>query len=225
MVATRRTSGRLAAVILAGGRGTRLGGVIKANLKVGGVRLFDRVLAALSDVSGPMLVAHGGVEPTLLNLPGTVVPIADPPGWSGGPLAGIAAAVQWCRAQPSPPELLVSVAVDTPFFPADFVPLALARMTGGSAAVVSSYAGQPYPTNALWRIESLGALLADPTAGVAGINGLLAQLSPIAFEWPESPAGDPFASVNTPVDLAMLQARAARLSHPEFGVGKAGQTR
>ena len=38
---------RIAAVILAGGRGERLGGVIKANLTIGGTRLLERVTAVL----------------------------------------------------------------------------------------------------------------------------------------------------------------------------------
>ena len=61
-------------MILAGGKGERLGGVVKANLRVGGVRLIDRVAAALADVKGPILVAHGGLDRDLIALPPGAVP-------------------------------------------------------------------------------------------------------------------------------------------------------
>ena len=66
----------VAAVILAGGRGERLGGVIKSELRVGGRRLLDRVLAALIQCH-PILVAHGRLEPQVLALPPSVDPIPD----------------------------------------------------------------------------------------------------------------------------------------------------
>ena len=51
-------TGRVAAVILAGGRGERLGGVIKANLVVDGLRLLERVAVAIEPVDA-LLVGSG----------------------------------------------------------------------------------------------------------------------------------------------------------------------
>lgn len=78
------TSGRLDAVVLAGGGSRRLGGVAKAQLVLEGERLVDRVVAAAVGAGARCVV----VGPPDL---GTSVPTAQesPPG--GGPVAGIAA--------------------------------------------------------------------------------------------------------------------------------------
>lgn len=72
------------AVVLAGGGGTRLGGVDKAGLVVGGVTLLDRVLAACADAGHTVVV--GAQRPTVREVAWTR---ETPPG--GGPLAGLIA--------------------------------------------------------------------------------------------------------------------------------------
>jgi molybdopterin-guanine dinucleotide biosynthesis protein A len=196
---------RIAAVILAGGRGSRLEGVVKARLTVGGVPLLERVAAALTVLDGPVLVAQG---------PHALGGIADPPGWSG-PLAGIAAAAGVDA------EFLMSVAVDTPFFPPDFVNRAL-TVIGSADVVVARYGGDAYFTNALWRVSALTTLLkgSPETLSAGGIKGFLRSLDVVWLDWPEAADGNPFANVNTPDDLATLERRAVGI-----GVGKQGQTR
>lgn len=71
------------AVVLAGGQGSRLGGVSKADLVVGGVRLLDLVLDAARDARARVVV--GDVE-----VPeGVRLTREDPP--ATGPAAGLAA--------------------------------------------------------------------------------------------------------------------------------------
>jgi molybdopterin-guanine dinucleotide biosynthesis protein A len=195
----------IAAVILAGGRGSRLGGAVKALLTVGGVTLLERVRASLEGVDGPVLVAQG---------PHDLGGVGDPPGWSG-PLAGIAAALD------ADAQFLLSVAVDTPFFPRDFAARAMAAI-GDADVAVARHAGQAYFTNALWRVEPLrGVLVGDPGAlSAAGIKGLLRGLEAAWVDWPETGVSNPFANVNSPDELDVAERRAA-----EFGVGKAGQNR
>ncbi len=74
------------AIVLAGGRGTRLGGVDKAALTIGGATALELILADLTEasrviVAGPQRVASHDV----------LFRAEDPPG--GGPVAGIAAAL------------------------------------------------------------------------------------------------------------------------------------
>ncbi|MDP1732646.1 MAG: molybdenum cofactor guanylyltransferase [Devosia sp.] len=202
---------RIAAVILAGGKGERLGGVIKANLEIGGVRLLDRVTEAMTDVASPILVAHGGLDPVVLHLTGQHVPIPDLPADHAGPLAGVAAAIAWCCAQPEPPEYLASLAVDTPFFPHDFIGKAITAIGSESSAIIARYGTQDYPTNALWRLSAVAALPARIADGTAphSLKRLAAELEAKSLEWPASAAGDPFVNANTPADLLALEARAA----------------
>ena len=196
-----------AAVILAGGEGSRLGGVRKAELKLGGVRLLDRLCNRLA-AADPLLVSLGqGSTPALQ--PREAVPVYDRPGGPRGPSAGLLAAADLLSLRAAAPGFLLSVAVDTPFFPASFVDLARGALAGGAAVAVASYAGQPYPTNALWRLAPLSALVSGPARDddIHSPRRLAARLGMVSLDWPESAEGDPFASVNTLADLLRAERR------------------
>jgi molybdenum cofactor guanylyltransferase len=197
-----------AALILAGGRGERLGGTIKSELIVGGQRLLERVVDRLTGCS-PLLVSHGRLDPALLHLHEPMIPVADLDSDYAGPLAGVAGAVAHLNTLAAPPELLVSVAVDTPFLPPDFVSRLLAAIGDGPAAI-ASYAGQAYPTNSIWRLSAIQDLPAEVTDGTSprSLKSLGAKLGAVMVEWPESAASDPFANINTPEDLAEMRRRA-----------------
>ncbi|MDB5561205.1 MAG: MobA [Hyphomicrobiales bacterium] len=210
MLSPDATSPAVAAVILAGGIGERLGGVCKATLRIGGRRLLDRVADAVVMQVSAVLVAYGRQDPARLALRPLMTPMADLGAEGSGPMGGIAAAVAWCRNQPAPPRFLLSVAVDTPFFPADFARKALAAIASDVDAVIAAHAGQAYPTNALWRLASLAALPERTLAGTAppSPKRLAAELRSVLLEWPEQAGGDPFANLNVPADLLALGRRA-----------------
>lgn len=86
------------ALILAGGRSARLGGVPKSSLKYDGVTLLERALRAASLASRVVVV---GPDPGNLP-PGTLVAREDPP--FAGPAAAIAAGLQSLRDAPERPE-------------------------------------------------------------------------------------------------------------------------
>ena len=98
------------AVVIAGGRGERLGGVIKADLRIGGRRLLDRVVGALGAVESPLMISIGPRH-HWPGLPADAVAVADLAATTGGPLAGLAAAVASLQARGIDRGLLVSVAV------------------------------------------------------------------------------------------------------------------
>ena len=195
----------IAAVILTGGRGERLGGVVKAELRVGGVRLLDRVMARVSGCD-PIVVAHGPHDPAAMALPRGALPVADLPADYAGPLAGFAAAV---AALPQA-ELLLCTAVDAPFLPVDYVERLVAGL-GEAPAAVASCDSQPYPTNSIWRLARFRDLPARVLAGTAprSLKSLAASMGGVSVAWPMTADGDPFANINTPSDLALAEARAA----------------
>jgi len=80
------------AIILAGGRGSRLGGVSKADLVVGGRRLLDVVLEAVRRARTTVVVGPVAAPD------GVLVTVEDPPGT--GPAAGIVAGLE-AVAQPA----------------------------------------------------------------------------------------------------------------------------
>ena len=155
----------LHAVIIAGGKGERLGGVRKADLRIGGARLVDRVAEALGVVEAPLMIATGPGD-VRFRLPAGAVAVPDLDAPVGGPLAGLAAAVEALRVQGIGVGLLVSVAVDTPFLPADFVSV-MRDGLGSSPAAYAACREQFYPPNAIWRIEALTALPEQVRTGKA----------------------------------------------------------
>ena len=190
------------AVIIAGGAGLRLGGVRKAELKIGGHRLIDRVGDALHDVTLPILVATGhGRLPV-----GDFIGVADLTDDLGGPLAGLAAAVDWLMARGLTDGLLVSVTVDTPFLPADFIAV-MTRALGTHAAIASRWGDEFYPPNTLWRLSAIATLPARVRNGTApkSPKALLGELGATSHDWRPASEANPFDNLNTLADLVRLQ--------------------
>lgn len=136
------------AVLLAGGAGSRLGGVDKPALRVGGVALLDRVLAAVCTaesriVVGPAVTAAGA----------DVITREDPPG--GGPVAAIAAGTAHVNAA-----LLVVLAADLPFLTIATVDSLLAAVTPSvDVALLTDDAGRDQLLIAAWRAAALRSRL------------------------------------------------------------------
>jgi molybdopterin-guanine dinucleotide biosynthesis protein A len=208
---------QIAAVVLAGGRGERLGGVNKAFIEIDGRTLLDRVRGAIAGCT-PRLLAVGRRPfdaPGFVNVPDLDIDLA-------GPLAGLVSAVEALAG--SGTTHLVSLAVDSPSFPADFLRRA-SRVIADRDVAVGGYRGQLYPTNALWRLAALRDLPARARAGSAprSLRRLCAELDCVHLDYAETTPEDPFASVNTAGDLARLRVRDG-LSHAgQMSLGKANQ--
>lgn len=191
-------------VIIAGGRGERLGGVRKAGLRIGGRRLVDRVAEALGEVAPPLLIAVGPEDDGRARRGGAVM-VPDLAVPVSGPLAGLAAAVAALQARGIGEGLLVSAAVDTPYLPQDFAAV-MADELGDAPAALAAWGADFYPTNAIWRIEALADLPRRVMAGTApgSLKALLADLGARRVDWRGRCAADPFRNVNTVADLLAL---------------------
>jgi molybdopterin-guanine dinucleotide biosynthesis protein A len=159
------------ALILAGGKGRRLGGVHKPGLLVDGVSLLDRVLAAV--VGAAPVVVVGPPQPVP---PSAVLVREEPPG--GGPGAALATGLPHFYADPgTTARWLAVLAGDLPFLrPATLDLLrgvASEKSTTSSAvpdgAVLIDGDGRDQYLAGVYRVDALRAALAtvpDP-AGVA----------------------------------------------------------
>jgi molybdopterin-guanine dinucleotide biosynthesis protein A len=213
------TMTRIAAVVLAGGKAERLGGVNKALIEVGGRRLIDRARDAISGCD-PKLVAIGH---TPFDAPGFVA-VHDLDADYGGPLAGIAAAVEALFETDA--ELLLSFAVDTPFFPADFLIRAL-PLLGAASAVLAAFGPQDYPTNALWRLSAIRDLPQAVRSDTAprSLKRLAESLGAARLDYAGLVSDDPFLNINTPADMVALTSRTMQENDGQMPLGKGNQNR
>ena len=145
--------GNLGAIVLAGGGARRLGGQMKPAVRVGGVRMLDRVLTAVGGADPIVLVG-----PEALDVPATVIRVQEDPA-GGGPVAAIGAAfaVPALRATSS----VAVVAGDLPLLqPADVERLASALATGSDGALFVDANGRQQWLCGVWRTAAIGERLA-----------------------------------------------------------------
>ncbi|WP_369204850.1 DUF6457 domain-containing protein [Streptomyces sp. PU-14G] len=154
-----------AALVLAGGGASRLGGVDKPAVRVGGRTLLDRVLAACADAATTVVVGPRRA---------TYRPVGwvreDPPG--GGPLAALDAGLCVLHASPGTPVLVVSA--DLPFLTRETVDTLLALPGDAEAAV--AHDGREQPLLAAYRLEPLRRELALLRTEYGHLSGLPLRL-------------------------------------------------
>jgi molybdopterin-guanine dinucleotide biosynthesis protein A len=183
-------------LILAGGAGTRLGGMDKAFLRLNGDPLIAILRRRLRPQTGQIAISANGDAARFsdFNLP--VLP--DGPLAGKGPLAGVAAGLAW--AQSIGATALLTIPVDTPFIPANL----LEALT--PAPAVATWRGRQHHLAATWQVAALPQLLtflAQPGAYKVRDALRFCAARQVAFET----ATDPFLNINTPEDFA-----AARLT-------------
>ena len=196
---------RAPGVILAGGKATRMGGGDKCLRRVGGQRLIDRVIARLAPQCAPLALNANGDPARFADL-GLPV-LADGIAGQAGPLAGVLAGLDWAAGLGA--GHIVTVAADTPFFPADLA----ARLWDGRAASGLALAASRDGSGRLWRHPTFGlwpvALRDDLRAALAGGTRKVVLWTDAhgaaSVEFPATPH-DPFFNINTPSDIDAAEA-------------------
>jgi len=150
----------LDAVILMGGRASRLDGVAKGDLRVGGRTLLERVVAAAGGARDRVVVGDAGAS---VLPPGVRIVREDPP--FGGPAAAVAAGVHELADDA---DAVLLLAGDQPFV-ADAVPLLLAALPGatdgdGTRAVD----GRGRPQHLTCIVRRVALVTAIDAAGIGG---------------------------------------------------------
>lgn len=205
---TEPLPGRIRGIVLAGGRSRRMGSD-KALQEVAGRSLLSRTVARLAPQCREVAVSRhdgrqDGVDAGLAVLRDAV------PG-QAGPLAGILAGLDWAAGIDPTATHIVTVAVDTPFLPLDFVArLAEAREAASASACCAMSGDRRHPVAALWPVAARevlrDALLGE---GLRRVGQFLDRLGPAVAVWPVDPY-DPFYNVNAPDDVARAEAMAVQ---------------
>ncbi|MCO6052149.1 molybdenum cofactor guanylyltransferase MobA [Mesorhizobium sp. RP14(2022)] len=190
---------RIAGVVLAGGRSSRMG-FDKAFATLRGEPLLARAVRRLQVQVEAVAVNSNADHDRFLALGLPILPdtVPDHP----GPLAGILASLEWASSRA---DAVVTVAVDTPFFPDDLI-AKLAEDGVDQAAVAAT--NRLHPTFALWPTyvrERLPCFLREDEK--RRVTGFLDLIGFRTVTWPAVP-NDPFFNINTPDDLRAAEAMA-----------------
>ncbi|NVN01476.1 MULTISPECIES: molybdenum cofactor guanylyltransferase [Asaia] len=190
------------AVILAGGKGSRLGGCDKPLLPLGQGTVLEALLKRLQpQVSKTALAIRG--DQTAYDF--CSVPLLRDEVADCGPLSGIISALAWGHGEGA--SSVLTLPGDTPFIPEDL----LHRLSPGPSFAMSL--GRTHPLVALWPTNCLPLLRGHVQAALASgdrrqlvVRCFAARLGmrPVSFS---DEGGDPFFNVNYPADVEALAAR------------------
>jgi molybdenum cofactor guanylyltransferase len=187
-------------LVLAGGRGSRMGGVDKGLQSHHGTPLALHALLRLGPQVGQLMINAnrnlGAYES--MGVPVWPDALADYP----GPLAGFLAGLERCETP-----YLVTVPCDTPNFPADLVErLATALQAADAeiaiAATLEDGVLQPQPVFCLMKSGLMESLVAFTQSGQRKIDRWTAQHRCVTLTFDDAAA---FANANTPDELQRLQ--------------------
>lgn len=190
-------------VVLAGGASRRMG-ADKAAMMLDGETFLQRAVRRLAPqvdrvvVNAPAEVRDGpsferSANEAWLERFGDVEIVPDTVPGRAGPLAGVLAAM----TSAEPDDAIVTVAVDTPFFPDDLVE----RLAGSGIAFAAS-AGRTHPVFAFWPAHLRDDLQLTLEGGERKILAFAERHGYRTVEFAAPP--DPFFNINTPADLEAL---------------------
>jgi molybdenum cofactor guanylyltransferase len=200
-------AGKVAGIILAGGRGSRMGqGPAKHLHALAGRTLIEHAMAAASPQVDLLLLNANSPYPADCPV------LADTVAGFPGPLAGVLAGMHHLRRHHPETSWLMSLACDTPLFPADLVErLAAAIAQSGADVAVAASGDRIHPVFALWSValcEALDEAVRDP--GQGRVAQFIRRQRHVIVEWPAQPF-DPFFNINTPQDLGIAESMLAQL--------------
>lgn len=182
----------ITAIVLCGGRATRLGGIEKPLADLGGKPLIAHVIARLEPMVDDFVLSVGRDADHYEQFGYPVVADDDP---GQGPLAGIVSALAVAHT----PWILTTPA-DTPFLPSNLV-AALAPACARHGAAVVSAGGHRQNLSMLLDQPQAAALAEFYRSGGRAVHRWLVANDVDEVEFPK----DGFFNINTPEDLALAR--------------------
>lgn len=184
-------------LVLAGGQGSRMGGVDKGLAPFRGRPLVEHVIERLAPQVDEILV-NANRNPEAYARFGHRVVADEIPGFAG-PLAGFERGLAHARG-----ELVATVPCDSPFLPSDLVArLRAALVAAGADLAVARTGSQPHPVFCLMRRGVHASLAQFLASGQRKIDKWYAALAVVEVAFDDEP--DAFANINTRDELAGLE--------------------
>ncbi len=180
-------------LILAGGKGSRMGGVDKGLQAFRGRRLVDHVYERFAPQVGGIIINANQNHEEYRTFGVRVV--SDAIGGYAGPLAGLHAGLSVSKRP-----FLASVPCDSPFLPADLIERLYQRIdeTGAELAVAKT-GEQPHPVFSLMRRGVCDHLTEFLKSGGRKIDAWYATLNVVEVGFDDEPGA--FSNINTREEL------------------------
>ena len=180
-------------LILAGGKGSRMGGVDKGLQAFRGKRLVDHVYERFAPQVGGVIINANQNHEEYKTFGVRVV--SDAIGGFAGPLAGLHAGLSISKRP-----FLASVPCDSPFLPADLIERLYQRIDeSGAELAVAKTGEQPHPVFSLMRRTVLDHLADFLKGGGRKIDAWYATLNVVEVAFDDEP--DAFSNINTREEL------------------------
>jgi molybdopterin-guanine dinucleotide biosynthesis protein A len=180
-------------LILAGGKGSRMGGVDKGLKSFRGKRLVDHVYERLAPQVGGIIINANQNHDDYRTFGVRVV--SDAIGGYAGPLAGLHAGLSVSKRP-----FLASVPCDSPFLPADLVERLYTRLDeSGAELAVAKTGDQPHPVFCLVRRGVIDHLAEFLKGGGRKIDAWYATLNVVEVAFDDE--AEAFSNINTREEL------------------------
>ncbi len=171
-------------VILAGGEGSRLGGVDKCLLPVGSETILGHILQYLSDHQGNIYLNANGDLTRFDAYP--IQKFADTTPSPIGPIGGLYSALHNLNATSEHVSHCLTLGGDYPFLPRNLLgKLAQKANSGGYEVVYASAKGRDHFVVALWSTLITQALSDYIASGQRSMHGFISTLKSAAVDFDE----------------------------------------
>jgi molybdenum cofactor guanylyltransferase len=190
----------ITAIILAGGRGSRMGGTDKGLQNFNGTPMALHALMRVGGQVGYTMINANRNLSAYESFGAEVWP--DGNDEFAGPLSGFVVGLEHCETA-----YLLTVPCDTPFFPHDLASRLYRGLQANDADIaMAAQGGHTQPVFCLIRNELLESLLAFMKSGGRKIDAWTAAQKTVIVNFDE-PTDDPraFANANTPDELLALE--------------------
>jgi molybdenum cofactor guanylyltransferase len=196
MKRTLPTPSDITGIILAGGRGSRMGGVDKGLVELAGRPLIEWVLDALAPQVGALLINANRHREIYARYGLPVIADLDP-GFNG-PLAGMLSAMRAART-----DWILTVPCDGPLLPPDLASALIASLVSGDASLATVTEGDRiHPVYALMPVSLEPALSADLAAGTRRVADWVARQGPALANFSDRPQA--FSNINSAEEVTGL---------------------